>query len=248
MEQMDVLLAQLRRLSLPGIAFSALLERHPPSGPRPRAREIVPKKPDCEIPLSSSSGLRASIASTAEQLAAATALVESRYAWRGYAFDAGGGTAPPGVTLVALQTGATMGTVTLRLDGPAGLAADEVYRTAIDGVRERGRRVCELTRLAIDSAGEWRATFGALFGLAYMIGRVVHNVTDVFVEVNPRHERFYQHMFGFVTVAARQICPRVKAPAVLLRLDVERLDARLAEFGLLTCGLFQARPAHALAA
>jgi hypothetical protein len=58
--------------------------------------------------------------------------------------------------------------------------------------------------------------------------RVLRNVTDVFVEVSPRHERFYRGTFGFTRAAGRQICPRVMAPAVLLRLELERIDARFA--------------------
>jgi hypothetical protein len=248
MEQIDSLLTQLRRLSHPGITFSAFLERHAPVPERQSRDSALNDPTQPSVFTLSGSELTASIASTAAQLAAATALVESRYAWRGYALDTGGTMAQSGVTLIALQTGATMGTVTLQLDGPAGLAADAGYRATIDAVRARGRRVCELTRLAIDSAAEWRPTLGALLGLAYLVGRALHEVTDVFVEVNPRHERFYRHMFGFVTAAGRQICPRVKAPAVLLRLEVERLDARLVDYGFLSRALFGPIPAHALAA
>lgn len=231
MEQIDLALAQLRRISRSGIDFSALFERHAPVSENDFRERAANEPGDSRILPLRGPELSASIASTAEQLAAATALVESRYAWRGYSLESGGTATPSGVTLVVLQTGATMGTVTLRLDGSAGLAADEGYGATIDAVRERGRRVCELTRLAIDSAADWRATLGALFGLAYLVGRVLHDVTDVFVEVNPRHERFYRHMFGFVTAAGRQICPRVKAPAVLLRLELERFDAVVQRVG-----------------
>jgi hypothetical protein len=248
MGEIEAALAQLRRLSYPDGAFSALFDRHPPVS-RDHSRKGTAKGPDdFPSPTARTAGLRASIASTTEQLAAATALVESRYAWRGYSLEPGGAATPSGVTLVALQTGATLGTVTLRLDGPAGLAADEGYRATIDAVRARGRQVCELTRLAIDAAADWRATLGALFGLAYLVGRVLHDATDVFVEVNPRHERFYRQMFGFVTAAGQRLCPRVKAPAVLLRLELERLDARLAALALAGRGRFAPRLAHALAA
>ena len=63
---------------------------------------------------------------------------------------------------------------------------------------------------------------GALVRLAYAVSRSVFEASDAFVEVNPRHERFYRRAFGFVGAGARRICPRVGAPAVLLRLDLER--------------------------
>jgi hypothetical protein len=55
-------------------------------------------------------------------------------------------------------------------------------------------------------------------------------------------------MFGCVVAAGKQLCPRVKAPAVLLWLEVERLDGRLADFGFLNRSLSAPSVAHALAA
>jgi hypothetical protein len=52
-------------------------------------------------------------------------------------------------------------------------------------------------------------------------------VTDAFIEVNPRHVAFYRALFGFMVVAGGRMCQRVMAPAVLLRLEVERLEARM---------------------
>jgi hypothetical protein len=49
----------------------------------------------------------------------------------------------------------------------------------------------------------------------------------LFIEVNPRHARFYRVLFGFAQAAGERLCPRVMAPAVLLRLEIERLEARL---------------------
>ena len=71
----------------------------------------------------------------------------------------------------------------------------------------------------------------ALFGMAYDAARRRHRVTDAFIEVNPRHVVFYRGLFGFAVAAGQRICPRVMAPAVLLRLEIERLERRLAEIG-----------------
>jgi hypothetical protein len=186
--------------------------------------------------------VRASVAVTASERAAASALVESRYAWRGYAVQPDD--ARSAMILVATRGTAAVGTLTLHADGPGGLAADEGYGAAIDAARASGRRVCELTRLAIDVGAAWQPTLGVLVGLSYIAARVIHQVTDVFVEVNPRHARFYQRMFGFVAAAGQRICPRVAAPAVLLRLELQRFDAMVERFG----GWHLARPAMAAAA
>jgi hypothetical protein len=42
--------------------------------------------------------------------------------------------------------------------------------------------------------------------------------------VNPRHAGFYEKILGFAVVGAERICPRVNAPALLMRLDLLALD------------------------
>jgi hypothetical protein len=74
-------------------------------------------------------------------------------------------------------------------------------------------------------------TLAALTGLAYLAGRTGHRVTDGFVEVNPRHVRFCQRMFGFVAAAGQCTCPRVGAPAVLLRLELGGFEGQVRQRG-----------------
>lgn len=183
--------------------------------------------------------MNATIASSREELRAAGDLVTRRYAWRGYMVDARTLDAPaPGerkssaITLIASGAdGEAVGTLTLGLDGPAGLLVDGVYGSELDAARAAGRRVCELTRLAVDERADSKTVLAALFGLAFLLGRVLHRATDVFIEVNPRHVAFYERALGFVVAAGQQICERVKAPSVLLRLDTEKLEEHLRGFG-----------------
>jgi hypothetical protein len=111
------------------------------------------------------------------------------------------------------------------------LLVDAAYGAELAALRSEGRRVCELTRLAVDAHADSRSVLAALFSLAYLLGRVVHEVTDVFIEVNPRHVAFYERALGFVVAAGERLCTRVKAPSVLLRLEAARLEARLRAFG-----------------
>jgi hypothetical protein len=195
----------------PGIAFDSLVRRR-------------------RAPLARINGdLSATVARSPEALRAAAELVESRYAERGYLLARDDDGPRPGATLIAAEREAIVGTLTLNLDGPDGLAADLGYGDAIDAARRAGRKVCELTRLALGADVEARSALAALFGAAYLIARRAHHVTDVFVEVNPRHAGFYRKRFGFALVAGERICPRVMAPAVLLRLEIARLEARLAD-------------------
>ncbi len=200
----------------PGIAFEALVRRGEHAPQRTRAGPHTRKE------------LSATIARSSEELRAVATLVEARYAERGYRLSARDDARRPGIALMAAAGDAIVGTLTLRLDGPHGLAADESYGEAIDTVRHAGGDVCELTRLALTRGADSRSVLSALFGLAYAVGRQLREVTDVFVEVNPRHVAFYRKLFGFVVAAGQRVCPRVLAPAVLLRLELERLEARLA--------------------
>jgi len=50
-----------------------------------------------------------------------------------------------------------------------------------------------------------------------------------FIEVNPRHVRFYSKLLGFVATAGERFCERVQAPSVLLRLE---LKEQLQMFGI----------------
>jgi hypothetical protein len=199
----------------PGIAFDGLMRR--------RSR---PSRPAVH------GNLAATVARSSDELRRAAALVESRYAARGYRLELEDGAVRPGATLIASEHDAIVGTVTLSLDGPAGLAADGSYGDAIAAVRCTRGAVCEFTRLSVARGADSRAVLGALFGAAYLVARRLHRVTDAFIEVNPRHVAFYRALFGFAVVAGERVCQRVMAPAVLLRLEIERLEARLAEHRL----------------
>jgi hypothetical protein len=195
----------------PGIAFESLVRR------RREPRVSVDRD------------LSATVARSAQELHAASKLVESRYTARGYLLSRDDGVLPPGATLIAAEREAIVGTLTLRPDGPGGLAADETYGDAIDAVRRAGGGVCELTRLAIARGADSRSVLAALFGAAYAVARRLGAITDAFIEVNPRHIGFYRGLLGFAVAAGTRVCPRVMAPAVLLRLGVEELDRRLAD-------------------
>ena len=131
------------------------------------------------------------------------------------------------ITFVAANDDATVGTVTLRLDGPLGLRAEETHGEVIQSARLGGRRVCELTRLAVAAKVDSHAVLASLFSLAYGAGRTIHGVTDVFIEVNPRHVAFYSRVLGFVVAAGERICERVRAPSVLLHVEVAALAVHL---------------------
>jgi hypothetical protein len=107
------------------------------------------------------------------------------------------------------------------------LLADQSYAEEVSALRAQGRRVCELGRLALAEQADTKTVLSILFSLAYGVGKALQDVTDVFIEVNPRHVAFYRRVFGFVIDAGERFCERVQAPAVLLRTSVGQLEARL---------------------
>lgn len=169
-----------------------------------------------------------SVARVESDLRAAVELLSSRYAWRGYELSRQR-PASSDLTLIATERGSVVGTLTLRFDGPARLRADESYGDEVDAARSQGRGVCELGRFAVAQHAPSKPVIAALFGRVHRIVRGLREVTDVFVEVNPRHVGFYRRGFGFTVAAEGRICPRVRAPSVLLRLEVAAFERRVQE-------------------
>lgn len=190
--------------------------------------------PDDEARILAEGSVQAFVVTALPELLEAAELVRERYEWRGYrtcSITEGLVDVDRKVsTLVARQRGLVVGTMTLGLDGPSGLWIEQTYPKELAEARARGRALSELTRLAVTPNSDSRTILSSMFGLAYQIGRLQHRSTDLYIEVNPRHAPVYRKLFGFETASDVRVCGRVKAPAVLLHLDVEHLDACVAQF------------------
>ena len=161
-------------------------------------------------------------------------LLERMYGWRGYKSDAIAVKArPPAnqVTLEAVTDERTVGTISVGFDSPSGLQAEFLYSQEIAQFRQQGARVCEFTKLAVDSDSSSCKVLPPLFHLAHIYAHLIHRATDLFVEVNPRHAVFYRRMLGFNRVGVEKTCPRVNAPAVLLHLDLNYAAKQISIYG-----------------
>ena len=214
--------------------FDSILTRRE-CWPQPEAGGRTGEERRLAIARDDNAPLHVAVAKRAEQFAAARDLVRERYASRGYELedptDPRAESRPERssqeITFLVASRQATVGTVTLSLDGAHGLRAEEAYCDVIDRYRLAGCRVCELTRLALAEHVDSKAVLASLFYLAHAVGRTVNDVTDVFIEVNPRHVAFYSRVLGFVVAAGEKFCERVRAPSVLLQLELEALELRL---------------------
>ncbi len=176
-----------------------------------------------------------------QALPQAASLVKQAYSRLGYvdqegesgAESAGSATA----TLHAVHRDATLGTLSVNLDGKDGLRSEALYPLEVAALRRRGA-LCEFTQLALDTEMAGREVLCSLFYMAYVFSHAVHSAKHLLIEVNPRHECFYDRMLGFRRVGEERICRRVGAPAVLLHLDFEftREQIERARLGLAVAG------------
>lgn len=174
----------------------------------------------CHIRLANSAGRRE----------AASVLIRKMYGWRGYAVDPSEQHAANKVTLYAESGGAVLGTMSLCLDGCAGLPADDNFPDKLNLLRGLGRRLCEPSRLAIDK-GVSKRVFAALIHISFLYAHRLHGYTDYVIEVNPRHVVFYKRMLGFADFGGERPCRRVGAPAVLLRLPLALMSEQTRIWG-----------------
>ena len=171
------------------------------------------------------------VADTEEGRSAASLLINKMYAWRGYAGSHKIEDNPNRITLSAADKGTVKGTVTLGIDSPIGILADEIFKEEIDSFRARGGKVCEITKLAFDPSASSKMALASLFHLLFIYGRHLHGCTDVFIEVNPRHRRFYETMLGFKRLADVRTNPRVNAPAYLLWTSLDYVESQIRRLG-----------------
>ena len=159
-------------------------------------------------------------------------LINRMYSWRGY--QAGIVSAlPDRPTWITLETSKgehVFGTLSLGIDSIEGLFADALFRNEVNALRAAGHKLCQVSSLALDPEHSSKQMLASLFHRAYIHARIIHKATDVIIEVNPRHAKFYRRMLGFRQVGRAQICPRVNAPAVLLHLEFAYLEARIGKY------------------
>jgi N-acyl amino acid synthase FeeM len=173
------------------------------------------------------------LAHSQERSKEANVLVKRRYSAAGYVVVGPGAhqVCPDEITLMSYSGDKVVGTLTLGMDIGNGLYADELYKAEVDGLRAGGRKVAEITKLAIDSKHASKRVFASLIHIAHIFLRNLWRYTDVVIEVNPSHVHFYKKMLGFKDLGPERHCPRVDAPAVLLWVELSYLQERIEEVG-----------------
>lgn len=188
----------------------------------------------CHLPMNSSlrgnksSGYKIRLADTDDYRSQARLLINRMYEWRGYGNNHDIPITASHLTFTAIDCCRTVGTVTLAIDSGKGIAADGLFRNEINAIRERdGARVCELTKLAFDAGAPSKPMLAALFHIVFIYGYRQHYCTDLFIEVNPRHCRYYETMLGFERIGEVKHHQGVAAPAQLMWLKVDEIRRRV---------------------
>lgn len=161
------------------------------------------------------------LALTGKQRASARHLINEKYGWRGYGSDHNLRDSDECATFTAMVDGTMVGTLSLTVDSPDGLSVDETFPEAIRAMRDQpGTKLCELTKFAFASNATPMHVLASLFHTIFIFGTTRHVCTDLLIEVNPRHIRFYEIMLGFSRVGELQTNDSVDAPSQLMRLKV----------------------------
>lgn len=197
---------------------------------QPSAREIASCDSIINMTINEKSfGIRT--ADTDNGRSQASLLINKMYAWRGYAGTHQLDDDPNRISLSASDRGEVVGTVTLGIDSPVGLLADEIFKDQLDHFRDMGGKLCEITKLAFDPRVRSKEALASLFHILFIYGRRIHGCTDVFIEVNPRHRRFYETMLDFTCLGEMRTNPRVNAPAWLLWNNLDKVQEKIERFG-----------------
>ena len=170
------------------------------------------------------------LALTQDQRDGAEELINEMYAWRGYGSDHRLSEASNCFTFNAVVDGKVAGTLSLTVDENTVLAADNTFGDALDRIRAMpGVQICELTKFAFSPSTAPMHVIASLFHTIFIFGTQRFACTDLFIEVNPRHIRFYQVLLGFTLVGQLRPNASVGAPSQLMRLRVSDIGKYISE-------------------
>lgn len=134
-------------------------------------------------------------------------------------------------TFLAHDGGQFVGSLSVRLDSPQGLVADELYRDETAVLRDHGCRVCEFLNLTVDMNSAPKRAVACLFHAAYLFAGAVWSCDYGVIEAPARHAEFFRSGLGFEAIGEARLNPRVSAPEQLLCAHLKAVLERLTRSG-----------------
>lgn len=188
-------------------------------------------------------------------------LVHDCYVDRGYIEPRAGGVRvrpfealPEMATFVAKAEGRVVAVTSVLMDSPdLGLPSDEAFREELGALRAEGRRVCEITNLAVAPEHRNTPVFSELTRCCLAHAMAI-GYDDLFIAISPEHARFFQEVLQFDAWGGRRsYSSQVEDIVEGKRLDLRRVEARsqrvdaiLAHEAFLHGFYFQENPYHRL--
>jgi GNAT superfamily N-acetyltransferase len=165
-------------------------------------------------------------------------LLHDQYVWRGYmAPDPSGrrlslhNALPTTKLIVAKAEGRVVGLLTVFEDSRLGLPMDDAFGEELGRLRERGRRLAEVSSLAVDPGhrSSGIAISVRLLRLAVLYAARIARVDELCFVLNPRHREFYERLFPFRWFREPRPYRRIQGqpPALGVRLDLALVRALL---------------------
>ena len=176
-------------------------------------------------------------AETPEELEQAFALVHDEYLKLGYISkpDPSGmffgihNLLPETVTLTVNSDSKVVATLTQVPDTREyGLPMDRIYRTELNDLRRKGRKLAELCGLVTSSKLRWKNLYMQMCRIVYTHA-LCNGVDDFCIMVNPKHVEFYESIFLFERLGPEKLYPTLGVPAVALCADLNKMKERLIE-------------------
>lgn len=183
------------------------------------------------------SSIDVTLAVTRDEFDTASRLVHRCYLRRGYVKPSPDGrhaspylAMPSTAVFIARAERAIVATVSLIGDSARGLPCDSLWAANLAAVRADGRRVAEVSALAVSEAWRGRSLvmLRALVRAVGVYGRDIARLDTLCIAVHPRHAPFYEALLRFRRYGELKACDAVNgAPAVGLQLDLRALDGPL---------------------
>lgn len=134
-------------------------------------------------------------------------------------------------TFLAHDAGQFVGSLSVRLDSPRGLAADELYRDETAVLRDHGCRVCEFLNLTVDMNSAPKRAAACLFHAAYLFAGAVWSCDYGVLEAPARHVEFFRAALGFESIGEERLNARVSTVEQLLCVHLKTVLERAARVG-----------------
>ena len=153
---------------------------------------------------------------------------------------------PETVTFCLWRNDILLGTASVVADSPMGLPMEDVYPDEVRTLRNKGRKLCEVSLLALNSevigkgilplyfAERLRALFH-LFKPIFWYARKTLGFTDLCIAMNPTHKMLYSSLH-FEQFGGEKVYQSVNGnPSIAMRLNFDDIDER----GKKTPGLYK---------